>query len=83
MSASLPNSHPKLTADREHDRPHPLQIQAWRAMGAAGRTLLGIQLRRNARRWKLDSLRAQHRDWSEEQLRAELAQIFLRERART
>ena len=83
MSVSLPNPHPALTADREHDRPHPLQIQAWRAMGAEGRTHLGIQLRRNARRWKLTSLRTQHPDWDEDRLRAELAQIFLRERART
>jgi len=83
MSVSLPNTHPALTADREHDRPHPLQIQAWRALGAVGRSHLGIQLRRNARRWKLASLRTQHPDWDEDRLRAELAQIFLRERART
>lgn len=81
MSVSLPNTHHALTADREHDRPHPLQIQAWRALGAVGRSHLGIQLRRNARRWKLASLRTQHRDWNEHQLRTELAQIYLRARA--
>gem|GEM_PF-5307165 len=46
MSASLPNTPPALTADREPDRPHPPQIQGWRALGAVGRTRLGIQLRR-------------------------------------
>ena len=82
MAASLHHTDSMLTTDPEHDRPHPLQIQAWRAMGAIGRTHLGIQLRRKARRWKLDSLRTQHRDWNDDQLRAELAQIYLRERAR-
>jgi hypothetical protein len=80
MSASPLNRDSALTADREHDRPHPLQIEAWRTMGAAGRTHLGIQLRRQARRWKLSALRAQHPDFTDTQLRAELAQIYLRER---
>ncbi len=82
MSASPLNRDFALTADREHDRPHPLQIEAWRALGATGRSHLGIQLRRQARRWKLSALRTQHPDWHDIQLRAELAQIYLRERTR-
>jgi len=66
--------------DREQDRPHPLQIQAWRAMGATGRTRLGIELRRRGRRWKLAALRSQHPDWTDDRLRAELAKIYARGR---
>jgi hypothetical protein len=65
-----------MELDREHDRPHPLQIATWRAMGASGRTRLGIQLRAQGRRLKLAGLRAQHPDWPEERLRAELAKIY-------
>lgn len=77
MSASPLHRDSAPSADREHDRPHPLQIEAWRSLGATGRTHLGIQLRRQARRWKLSSLRTQHPDWTDAQLRAELAQIYL------
>ena len=49
-------------------------------MGSAGRTRLGIEFRRKARRWKLSALRAQHPDWTEERARTELAKIYLRER---
>ncbi|MSU25073.1 MAG: hypothetical protein EXS32_14795 [Opitutus sp.] len=81
MSGSLHHRDAAISADRERNRPHPLQIQAWRAMGATNRTLLGIQLRRTARRWKLAALSTQHPDWNEARLHAELAQIYLRERA--
>lgn len=80
MSVSLNSADLAAAVDPEHDRPHPLQIQAWRAMGGAARTQLGIALRRNARRWKLDTLRSQHPGWSDEQLRAELAKIYARGR---
>ncbi|MDO8540166.1 MAG: hypothetical protein Q7S40_06945 [Opitutaceae bacterium] len=57
-----------------------MQIEAWRAMGSAGRTRLGIELRRKARRWKLAALRSQHPDWTDERLRVELAKIYARGR---
>ena len=57
---------------------HPIQVQAWRKMGASGRTQLGIALRRDARRWKFAALRAQHPDWSEARLLDELKQVYLR-----
>ena len=49
-------------------------------MGSAGRTRLGIELRRKARRWKLAALRLQHPDWTDERLRGELAKIYARGR---
>ena len=60
------------------DRPHPRQVQAWRAIGGAGRSQLGIELRRQVRRWKLAALRTQHPDWDEGRLQAELAKLLLR-----
>ena len=60
------------------DAPHPLQVQAWRAMGATGRSELAAELRRQARGWKRDALRTQHPDWTEVQLERELARIYLR-----
>ena len=80
MSASqpIPDSAPAI--DRERDRPHPLQIQAWRAMGSAGRTRLGIQIRRHVRHLKLEALRSQHPDWSDQRVRIELAEIYRRGR---
>ena len=80
MPAPALNPAPAAPLDRERDRPHPLQIEAWRAMGSVGRTHLGIQLRRNVRRLKLAALRAQHPDWPDDRLRAALAEIFRRGR---
>ena len=60
------------------DAPHPLQVAAWRAMGAAGRSELAAALRRQVRGWKRDALRTQHPDWTEVQLERELARIYLR-----
>lgn len=65
-----------MELDREHDRPHPMQIEGWKAMGSARRTRLGIQLRRDMRRWKLAAFRSQHPDWTEERVRAELAKLY-------
>lgn len=61
------------------ERPHPLQIEAWRQMGADRRTQYGVALRAQVRRWKTAALRAQHPDWSETQILRELALIYLRE----
>lgn len=71
------NAAPPAPAPTD-DRPHPLQIQAWRAMGPAGRTRLGIELRQKARLWKYEALRRQHPDWDDARLLAELAKIYLR-----
>jgi hypothetical protein len=60
------------------DTPHPLQVQAWRTMGATGRSELAAALRRQARGWKRDGLRAQHPDWNDERIERELARIYLR-----
>ena len=60
------------------DAPHPLQVRAWRAMGASKRSELAADLRRQARGWKRSALRAQHPDWTDNQLERELAQIYLR-----
>jgi hypothetical protein len=60
------------------DAPHPLQVNAWREMGGAGRSQLAAELRRKVRGWKRDALRAQHPAWSDEQIDRELAQIYLR-----
>jgi hypothetical protein len=80
MPAPALSSAAPIPLDRERDRPHPAQIQAWRTMGAAARSRVGVELRRQARRWKLSALRTQHPDWSDERLRAELAKIYLRGR---
>ena len=60
------------------ERPHPLQIEAWRKMGADQRSQSGVALRAQVRRWKSAALRAQHPDWSEAQVLRELALIYLR-----
>jgi len=60
------------------ETPHSIQVNAWRKLGAEGRTQLGIALRRDARRWKLAALRSRHPDWPEARLREELKQVYLR-----
>jgi hypothetical protein len=60
------------------DLPHPLQVKAWRDMGAAARSQMGIDLRRTVRGWKRAALHAQHPDWPEERLGQELARLYLR-----
>jgi hypothetical protein len=57
---------------------HPLQVEAWRKLGASGRTQLGIAMRRDVRRWKLAALRAQHPDWTDARLQNELIRIYSR-----
>ena len=67
-----------LVPTLEPDVPHPVQVAAWRKMGAAGRAELAADLRRQARGWKRDALRAGHPDWNEGQVEAELVRIYLR-----
>lgn len=69
------NAAPEISAT---DAPHPLQVAAWRAMGASRRSELAADLRRQARGWKRSALRTQHPDWSEADLGRELARIYLR-----
>jgi hypothetical protein len=57
---------------------HPIQVQAWKKLGASGRTQLGIAMRRDARRWKFAALRAQHPDWTDARLQNELIRIYSR-----
>ena len=60
------------------DGPHPLQVEAWRAMGGTGRSELAAELRRKVRGWKRQALKAQHPEWPEERIDRELAWIYLR-----
>jgi len=60
------------------DAPHALQVKAWQAMGGAGRSEMAAELRRKARGWKRDALRAQYPAWPIERIDRELAQIYLR-----
>jgi hypothetical protein len=69
------NALPEISAS---DAPHPLQVKAWREMGGAGRSELAAELRRKARSWKRDALRAQHPAWTEQRVERELAAIYLR-----
>jgi hypothetical protein len=59
----------------------PEQIEIFRAMTGERRLQLAEQLYWSARRLKLAGLRAQHPDWTEEQLNAEVRRIFLHARS--
>ena len=56
------------------------QIEIFRAMTGEQRLRLAEQLYWSARKLKLAGLRAQHPDWTEEQLNAEVRRIFLHAR---
>jgi hypothetical protein len=58
----------------------PEQIQIFRAMTGEQRLRLAEQLYWSARKLKLAGLRAQHPEWTEEQLNAEVRRIFLHAR---
>ncbi len=55
----------------------PEQIELFRAMSGEKRLQLAEQLYWSARRIKAAGLRAQHPDWSQEQVEAETRRIFL------
>ena len=55
----------------------PEQIEIFRAMTGEQRLRLAEQLYWTARKLKLAGLRAQHPDWIEEHLNAEVRRIFL------
>ena len=56
------------------------QIEIFRAMPGERRLRLAERLYWSARKWKTAALRAQHPDWPEERLYAELRRIFLHAR---
>ena len=59
------------------EKSSPEQIEVFRAMTGEQRLRLAEQLYWTARKLKLAGLRAQHPDWTEEQLNAEVRRIFL------
>jgi len=60
---------------------HPEQIRALRQMPLERRAELALGFIRSMRRMKAAALRAQHPDWSEQQLRAELCRLTLHARS--
>ena len=60
---------------------HPEQIRALRQMPLERRAELALGFIRSMRRMKAAALRAQHPDWSEQQLRAELRRLTLHGRS--
>jgi len=58
----------------------PEQIEIFRAMTGERRLQLAEQLYWSARKLKLAGLRAQHPDWTKEQLNAEVRRVFLHAR---
>ena len=58
------------------EQPSPEQIEIIRRMTPARRLQLAEQLYWSARRLKAAGLRAQHPDWSEEHVEAEVRSIF-------
>ena len=60
---------------------HPEQIRALRQMPLERRAELALGFIRSMRRFKAAALRAQHPDWSEQQLRAELRRLTLHARS--
>jgi len=60
---------------------HPEQIRALRQMPLERRAELALGFIRSMRRMKAAALRAQHPDWGEQQLRAELRRLTLHARS--
>ena len=60
---------------------HPEQIRALRSMPLERRAELALGFIRSMRRMKAAALRAQHPDWGEQQLRAELRRLTLHARS--
>jgi hypothetical protein len=60
---------------------HPEQIKALRKMSLARRAELALGFIRSMRRIKAAALRAQHPDWSEQQVAAELRRLTLHARS--
>jgi hypothetical protein len=62
------------------EQPSPKQIEILRAMSGERRLRLAEQLYWSARKLKIAGLRAQHPDWPDERLNAEVRRIFLHAR---
>lgn len=62
------------------EEPTPEQIKIFRAMSGEERLRLAERLYWSARNMKKAGVRAQHPEWSEEQIEAEVRQIFLNAR---
>ena len=59
------------------EQPSAKQIEILRAMSGERRLQLAEQLYWSARKLKTAAVRAQHPDWTEAQVKAEVARIFL------
>ena len=64
----------------DEEQPGPDQIAALKAMTPEQRLVAGRQLYWTARRHKEAFLRSQHPDWSDERVKEEVREIFLRAR---
>jgi len=62
------------------EQPSPKQIEILRAMSGERRLRLAEQLYWSARKLKIAGLRAQHPDWPDDRLNAEVRRIFLHAR---
>ena len=60
---------------------HPEQIRALRKMPLERRAELALDFIRSMRRLKATALRAQHPDWSEQEVAAELRRLTLHARS--
>ena len=63
------------------EQPSPEQIKVLRAMPGEQRLRVAERLYWSARKMKFAGLRAQHPDWPEEQVFAEVRRIFLHARS--
>ncbi|MEW6302136.1 MAG: hypothetical protein AB1705_01610 [Verrucomicrobiota bacterium] len=59
------------------EQPSPEQIEIYRKMSGAKRLQIAEDLYWTARKWKAAGVKAQHPDWTEEQVQDEVRRIFL------
>lgn len=62
------------------EQPSPEQIKIWRSMSGEERLRVAESLYHTARKFKAAGIRAQHPDWPEELVNAELRRIFINAR---
>lgn len=65
---------------RPDEKPDPRQIEIYRRMPPEKRWELAAQLYWTARELKASALRAEHPDWTESQVAAEVRRLFLHAR---
>jgi len=56
---------------------HPAQIAAYRRMSAAQKVEQSLALYWSARKLKVDALRREHPEWTDQQIEARTREIFL------